>query len=111
MKHFAPVALCLVFTAGLTACDNSPPTIDPLYQEAVVALQEGRTETAVATFYLCVARDPSAAKCHRALGIAHARMSQPETAVRHYETYVALAPEAEDAAQVRELLAAYASGH
>jgi regulator of sirC expression with transglutaminase-like and TPR domain len=55
----------------------------------------------------CIKIDKRYALCHRAMGIAYARMRNGPKAYRYYKQYIKLAPNADDAAQVRQYLQQY----
>jgi tetratricopeptide (TPR) repeat protein len=69
--------------------------------------ESNQMPNALAAFEQALAVDPTYAKAHRSLGIAYAKMNQPDKAVTHYRTYLVLAPTADDAEAVRKIVADY----
>lgn len=88
------------------------PTVDTaaaktLYDEGNRLTLQGRIREAIARFKRALKEDPNFADAHRGLGIAYARLEQPEQAVRHYELYLKKRPYAHDAERVRVILRTY----
>ena len=78
-----------------------------LYAEGARALKGGQEVRAIEQLNRCVQVDRGFAACYRALGIAYARSGDGARAARNYRLYLKASPEAEDAAQVRQLLQQY----
>lgn len=68
------------------------------------ALQAGRLKAAVGAYEAALGHESGLASAERGLGIAFTRLKQPARAVKHYQRYLELAPEADDAREVRGLV-------
>jgi pSer/pThr/pTyr-binding forkhead associated (FHA) protein/outer membrane protein assembly factor BamD (BamD/ComL family) len=77
------------------------------YKAGATALKSGQLQKAVDQLSRCIKIDKRYALCHRAMGIAYARMRNGPKAYRYYKQYIKLAPNADDAAQVRQYLQQY----
>ncbi len=53
----------------------------------------------------CVRLDPNTASCHRHLGVLFAKTDDLARSIHHYKVYVTLDPYADDAPQVRKIIA------
>ncbi|MBI4821136.1 MAG: hypothetical protein HY791_33055 [Deltaproteobacteria bacterium] len=67
-------------------------------------LLAGRADKAKAALEECLRADPEEAACHRALGTLHRRNEANADAKRHFEKYLELRPDAEDAATIRKII-------
>jgi tetratricopeptide (TPR) repeat protein len=65
------------------------------------ALEKGRPEAAVSSFLTALDLDPKLAEAHRGLGMAYALQGNDAAAKREYQRYLADAPGATDAADIR----------
>lgn len=87
---------------------RAKPKVNPrareFFEKGQRALANGRLRAAKNLLRSCVAVDPKHAQCHRALGILHAQTGDAKASVKHYEEYLKLAPDAEDASRVKEML-------
>ncbi len=77
------------------------------YAAGLQAYAIKRYPAAMAAFEEALRLDPDLAGAHRALGILFAREHAASRALWHYQRYVRLAPQAPDAAAVRELIVQY----
>lgn len=68
------------------------------------ALMDGKLKRAETLLLACVELNPSAAGCHRSLGVFYAKKDDTKKAIEHYKRYVALAPNGPDAEQVRRMI-------
>ncbi len=75
-----------------------------MYREGNRALAAGRGAVAKKKLEECVEL-ADLPECHRSLGVIYAREDKSTEAIRHYQRYLDLAPDAEDAPRVRELIA------
>ena len=73
------------------------------------ALEKGRADEAIEQFRIALANDPELAEAHRGLGMAYALRNQDREARQEYERYLALAPAAEDAEDIRRAIAELSS--
>lgn len=69
-----------------------------------VADRDELLRSAVASYERCLALDPSIAQVHRQLGLLYYQLRQLDAAQAAFARYVALAPDAPDAARAREYL-------
>jgi len=70
------------------------------------ALQEqGRTDLAIAQFRKAIAEDSSDAAAHRYLGFAYKEKNQIRKAVEAFQAYLAMAPDADDRAEIEDEIA------
>ena len=76
-----------------------------LTAKSIVMLREGDFAGAEPVLVRAVLADPSCADAWRHLGIARAQIGDKDGARRAYKKYLALAPAAPDAAQVKQILA------
>ncbi|MCK6545491.1 hypothetical protein L6R52_06445, partial [Myxococcota bacterium] len=67
-------------------------------------LAAGRITQARESLVECVDLDPSAADCHKTLGMLYRRARATFKAREHFTRYLELVPEAADAAEIRKLL-------
>lgn len=72
--------------------------------EGQQAMVNGKVARAETLLLACVELDPSAANCHRSLGVLYAKKEETKKAIAHYKRYVALAPESSDAERVRRMI-------
>ncbi len=70
-------------------------------------LQKKQVRKAIAKYREALTLSPSEARVHRSLGIAYTMAGDAEAAVRAYKAYLALAPDAPDAAAIREMVSQY----
>ena len=68
------------------------------------ALEKGRAAVAVTQFRTALENDPDLAEAHRGLGMAYAAQNLDALARKEYERYLVLAPDAEDAADIRHAI-------
>lgn len=127
-----PIVLGLIFVAGVigayalsTSDDAEPPPRpirpiaalpsepDPararppakeLYRKGTDALMRGELHRAERFLTECMEAEPTHALCARSLGVLYAQLDEPQLSRRFYRMYVKLAPDAPDAARVRDLL-------
>ena len=85
-------------------------------RKAVEALERGhalvlqgpeKADAAIAAYSEALELDPELASAERGLGISHAAMERDAKAVEHYRRYLELEPDADDADEVRKIIAAY----
>ncbi len=72
-------------------------------------IREGKVEEAIEEFRQAIGLDATNVQAHKGLGIAYATLGRVSDAVRHYEAYLQLAPNAPDAEQVRAIIEDYHS--
>lgn len=68
------------------------------------AFDEGRYHVTISVLEACIEWDATYAPCHRLLGDAYVVTERPSQAMPFYRRYLELAPTAEDAADVEEIL-------
>lgn len=73
------------------------------------ALEKGRPVEAIEQFRIAIENDPDLAEAHRGLGMAYALRNLDLQARQEYERYLALAPGAEDAEDIRRAIAELSS--
>ena len=73
------------------------------------ALEKGRADEAIEQFRTAIENDPDFADAHRGLGMAYALRNLDVQARSEYERYLALAPAAEDADDIRRAIAELSS--
>ncbi|MHB8417875.1 MAG: tetratricopeptide repeat protein [Myxococcales bacterium] len=92
---------------------QSPPSFDHPEGLAAIAveLEHRKAWGQAIEFWLRVAQlDPRNPRAHRGLGSAWAKLGQDEKAIREYEQYLFLAPDAPDAERVRHAVDSYRGG-
>ena len=97
--------------AGMTA--SRPPSFDDPAALSSIAAELGRRKDwgqAAELWARIVLIRPRDARAHRGMGSALAKLGQDEQAIREYEQYLFLAPDAPDAARVRKAVDAYRGG-
>jgi pSer/pThr/pTyr-binding forkhead associated (FHA) protein len=67
-------------------------------------LMESRPKAALPLLLQALKKNPRHAQVHRGLGITYASLQQNDNARRHYMEYLRLAPNAQDAPQLRRML-------
>jgi Flp pilus assembly protein TadD len=67
-------------------------------------LMESRPKAALPLLLQALKKNPRHAQVHRGLGITYASLQQNDDARRHYMEYLRLAPNAQDAPQLRRML-------
>jgi pSer/pThr/pTyr-binding forkhead associated (FHA) protein len=87
---------------------TQPKRNDPgpaaLNSSAFKALGSGRLGDAKDMLLECVEKYPNAADCHRSLGSIYANLDDTAQSIQHYKRYLALRPNAKDAARVRKMI-------
>jgi hypothetical protein len=87
---------------------TTPRRPDPgpvvLNNNAFKALGSGRLGDAKDMLLECVEKYPNAADCHRSLGSIYANLDDTAQSISHYKKYLALRPNARDAARVRKMI-------
>ncbi|MEQ8276834.1 MAG: protein kinase [Deltaproteobacteria bacterium] len=93
-----------------TVSDDAPDTEDValaqaglLYREGNQQLAKGKVDAAKAKLLECVEL-ADLPECHRSLGVIFAREDRTTESIRHYQRYVDLAPDANDAERVKALI-------
>lgn len=84
-----------------------PEEAQAAYKAAVLALKGELLQQAVDQLNRCIKLDKRHALCHRAMGIAYAKLNNGPKAYRYYKQYLKLAPTAKDAPRVRQFLQQY----
>ena len=74
------------------------------YQQGIVRGYQNKTDEAIAAFEKCLSLNPLHAYGHYQLGLAYNVAARKDLAIMHLEKFVALAPLAPEAAEVRNLL-------
>ncbi len=82
-----------------------PTSARALYKDGLGRYVAGDTSGAIDRFRAALARDPRYAPAHRGLGMAYERKGDRAGAARSFRKYLALAPTASDADQIRARLA------
>ena len=80
------------------------------YRQGLLLLNDHRDAEAVVALDACVSINLYAAKCHRALGIAHAKLHHGALAAQEYELFIVMDPKSPDAAEARRFLNEYRQG-
>jgi Flp pilus assembly protein TadD len=100
----------LIVTLGLLAACQAKTAVAAeakyWHMLGLDALKERHFEVATSHFEHAAKADPTWAQPQRMLGIAYGHLGKPELANTHYARYLALAPDAADAARVRDIIAA-----
>ena len=79
-------------------------TAKSLYKDGLQRFVGGDTGAAIGKFQAALDRDPGYAPAHRGLGMAYERKGDRSRATRAFKRYLELAPDAPDAAAVRDRL-------
>jgi serine/threonine-protein kinase len=85
--------------------EPGPASARSLYKDGLGKYVAGDTGGAISRFQAAIVRDPRYAPAHRGLGMAYERKGERSRAARSFRTYLALAPSASDAGQIRARLA------
>jgi serine/threonine-protein kinase len=80
------------------------PSVKDLMEQATSAFVLGQMPRARALYQEVLARSPAHAEAFRGLGLVSSRMGQRSDAMRAFERYLELRPNAPDAARIREQL-------
>jgi pSer/pThr/pTyr-binding forkhead associated (FHA) protein len=78
-----------------------------LYEEGVALISDADYVAALAKLQKALDIDPSFAEAHKAMGVCYAHLQEADKGAFHYEQYLKLDPGAEDAPEVRRMLADY----
>ena len=68
------------------------------------ALIDGDLSKASRFLRACIKLSPDEPECHRSLGIMYASKGSTKNAIRHYQRYIALRPDAPDVPQIKEII-------
>ena len=79
-------------------------TARSLYKDGLKRFVAGDVDGALALFQDAAGRDSRYAPVHRGLGMAYEKRGDRRRAARAFETYLKLAPDADDAASIRARL-------
>ncbi|MBC7794593.1 MAG: hypothetical protein H7Z43_12890 [Clostridia bacterium] len=105
---YKDVVVARVFGAKQTEAVETPTDkARKLTAVGQAAYDAGQYQLAVDNFRKALENDAMFAKAQRSLGIAYAKLNQPDEAVNHYRIYLALAPTAEDAGEVKKIIQDY----
>ena len=91
--------------AGRGSAQIKPPvkvSAQELFKTGMQSFVKGDSRTAVGSFRRAVQAQPSYATAWRALGLAHEKLGEWGQAKTALQRYLQLAPNAADAAQIRE---------
>lgn len=99
--------LCPAIQDGVLSSPEARRSARALYAEGVRLLKAQNVNGSIEAFMRCVQADATYGACYRALGIAYARASNPQQAVRYYRQYLNVDPDARDADYVRRLVQEY----
>ena len=77
------------------------------YKKGNQYFMEGKYEQARDEYAMATAADPTFALAYRGLGTTYAKLGQPDLAVKHYEKYIEVMPNASDAEQVKNIIKQY----
>jgi Flp pilus assembly protein TadD len=77
------------------------------YESATKLFDDHKYAQAASKAQRCIALMPKNAECHRLAGAAVSGLGQFDAAVKHYRRFLALAPEHEQAAQIRRSVTRY----
>lgn len=117
----AVVGVAFVYRDTLVSTVTEPvDTNDPDYQAAQVRLkatklwaeantlyEKKKLKQAVAKVNESLELDPTFGRSHRLLGVLYVALKKNDSAVTHYERYLALEPDAADAAEVQKIVDDY----
>jgi pSer/pThr/pTyr-binding forkhead associated (FHA) protein len=78
-----------------------------LYEEGVALISDADYVAALAKLQKALEIEPSMAEAHKAMGVCYAHLQEADKGAFHYEQYLKLNPGAEDAPEVRRMLADY----
>lgn len=77
------------------------------YKKGNQYFMEGKYEQARDEYAMATAADPTFGLAYRGLGTTYAKLGQPDLAVKHYEKYIEIMPNASDAEQVKNIIKQY----
>ena len=109
-EQAAEVAAAQAPLDPMRAAHETPPTQPQVdesahpYEKALAALRAKDNEAVIRYLKECVEAEPDNARCHRSLGVAYTVAGRRPQAALAYRRYLELQPQAEDAAQVKEML-------
>jgi hypothetical protein len=78
-----------------------------LYEQGVALIGDADYVGALGKLSMALDVDPTLADAHKAMGVCYAHLQEADKGAYHYEQYLKLKPRADDAAQVRRMLADY----
>jgi pSer/pThr/pTyr-binding forkhead associated (FHA) protein len=78
-----------------------------LYEQGVELISDADYVGALGKLSMALDLDPTLADAHKAMGVCYAHLQEADKGAYHYEQYLKLKPRADDAAQVRRMLADY----
>lgn len=93
--------------SGTTPKATGPAEAQRLYEEAVVLMRNKQVKEARTVLERCLKADGDYASCHKLLGSANARLSDPDKGAFHYRRFLDLAPDDKDAPKIRAFVEAY----
>jgi hypothetical protein len=77
------------------------------YKKGNQYFMEGKYEQARDEYAMATAADPTFGLAYRGLGTTYAKLGQPDLAVKNYEKYIEIMPNASDAEQVKNIIKQY----
>jgi len=77
------------------------------YKKGNQYFMETKFDQARDEYAMAVAADPTFGLAYRGLGTTYAKLGQPDLAVKNYEKYIELSPNATDAEQVKSIIKQY----
>ena len=90
--------------AGKSSAGGGQLTAGQLLAQANQKLIKNQPKAALPLLLKALKRAPKNAQIHRGLGITYASIQQNEKARKHYMEYLRLAPNSDEAPQVRRML-------
>jgi len=92
------------YSKAETALDEAGDVAEARYYRGVLNVHRKRYEPAVKDLENEVARNPENAYAHYYLGLAYSNTRRPDRMVRHFDTFLKLAPDAPEAKKVQSFL-------
>ncbi|MGC9043872.1 MAG: tetratricopeptide repeat protein, partial [Myxococcota bacterium] len=77
------------------------------YKKGNQYFMESKYEQARDEYAMAIAADPGFGLAYRGLGTTYAKLGQPDLAVKNYEKYIEVMPNASDAEQVKNIIKQY----
>ncbi len=77
------------------------------YKKGNQYFMESKYEQARDEYAMAIAADPTFGLAYRGLGTTYAKLGQPDLAVKNYEKYIEVMPNASDAEQVKNIIKQY----
>lgn len=96
-------------TVPVDATESAPeqPTASKLFEDGKRLLEKRQTREARSVLLQCVEMNPRYSRCHLLLGAAYAKLGDAASGAKHYELFLKLDPDAQEAGTVRMMLEQY----